>query len=145
MYTLPTLLSRSKGNEMQRISLLLGICLFLSISAIQADIGTYAHHYPPPDCGGYNTILTWDGVVWDQVNVTVGPGYAPGLYSVRLLYYNGGGYLGWTGNINVYMAADGTYTVGPDYEGLWPALSGAYSYYYNAWTTNWPDPKSWTG
>lgn len=108
--------------------------LFFALSTAKADIGTTAHHELPPNCGGYNTILTWDGVVWDQVNVTVLPGYAAGLYSVRLLYYNGAGNVGYTGNINVNVAADGNYTVGYDFE--WPALSGAYAYYYSTWVTN---------
>jgi RHS repeat-associated protein len=77
---------------------------------------------------------SYDGVIWDQVDVSVGHGYAPGLYGVRLLYYNGGGLPGYTGSIDVRVAADGTYTVGPEF--TWPALDGSYSRYYEAWEAN---------
>lgn len=107
----------------------LAVALFAMVSALQADIPTHLHK--TTNCV---TGLTWDGVVWDQVYVTVTPGYAAGLYSVRLQYYNGAGYVGYTGNINVNVAADGSYSIGNDFG--WPALSGGYAYYYNTWVTN---------
>src|SRR5437879_871702 len=85
---------------------ILSIALLLPVKSAHADIGTYSHL--TPDC---STILTWDGVGWSEVEVAVGPGFAQGLYGVRLQYYNGGGFVGYTSNIDVRMSADGSYTV----------------------------------
>lgn len=104
-------------------------CLSCSAPALRADVGTFLHE--TTDC---TTGINWDGVVWDHVNASVAPGSAAGLYSVRLQYYNGGGFVGYTSNIDVHINADGSYTVSPEFD--WPALSGAYGYYFNQWVVN---------
>ncbi len=87
----------------------------------------------------------FDSVVWDQLEVRVGRGFAPGLYGVRYRYYNSAGLLGWTGNINVSMRADGSFTAGPEFD--WPALYGGYARYPGqGWDTNGgPSPFSVDG
>lgn len=106
--------------------------------SVKGDIPITAYLAPEPagqcayacQCDG-----NFDGVIWDQVEVDVGRGFAAGLYAVRYFYYNSAGLLGWTGNIDVRMAADGSFTAGPEFD--WPALYGGYARYPGqSWQTN---------
>src|SRR5690349_21392290 len=76
--------------------------LLISIQPASGDIGTSFHL--TPDC---SQGLTWDGAEWNNVEVSVAAGYDPGLYSVRLFYYNSAHQPGYTSNINVVINADG--------------------------------------
>ncbi len=108
-----------------------------SVISVRGDVPITAYLAPEPagqcpnacECDG-----TFDGVVWDNLYVDLGRGYGSGLYAVRLHYFNSAGFLGWTGNINVSVAADGTFTAGPEFD--WPALYGGYARYDNGWDTN---------
>jgi RHS repeat-associated protein len=127
--------------------LLTAIAIIFSYTA-RGDVPITAYLSPEPvgpcplacQCDG-----NFDSVVWDQLEVRVGRGSAPGLYAARYHYYNGSGLLGWTGNINVSMAADGTFTAGPEFD--WPALYGGYARYPGqGWEVNGgPSPFSVDG
>jgi RHS repeat-associated protein len=127
---------------------------FLALSALSlatildADIPITRYVYPEPAGQCLNPCecdKDYDGVIWDQLEVSIGPGYAPGLYSARMRYYNSAGLLGFTGNIDVHMNADGSFTAGPEFN--WPSLYGGYAAFDNeAWETNGgPSPFSVDG
>ena len=121
-----------------RKPLLVIVVALILPAALQGDIGILGYLYTEPagQClyGCDTCYSNYDGVIWDQLDVSVGPGYAAGLYSVRLLYYNSAGLPDHTGNIDVHVATDGTYTAGPEFN--WPSLYGGYSRYYETWETN---------